>query len=322
MKVLGKKALLKIRTFRKGFDEETYVRIYNAAFGDYDDIRCMTIEEMEKIEKSPTFNVDGLFIAEWNGATAGMVHAYVDKLRQERKGFIQSLGVLSEFRRLGIARELVEKAKESLKQRGMETAETWSQSDREGCVHLFESFGFRQARVTSMMKRSLANIPQDFRENMNVKIRDMQMKDEEDIELLNELDNETFKEHFNFRRRTIEETKYTLFEMPWFPVQKWFFALSDQEPVGFGGVAIDEGLNKEKNRKWGYIADIGVLKSYRRTGIGTRLMIHMMQVLKQLGMEDVFLYVDDLNPTAAIKLYEKLRFRVLTKNIVYHLKLT
>ena len=46
MKVLKEKALLKIRPFRKGFDEEAYVSIYNAAFRDYKDIRRMTLEEM------------------------------------------------------------------------------------------------------------------------------------------------------------------------------------------------------------------------------------------------------------------------------------
>jgi hypothetical protein len=48
--------LLEIRPFRKGFDEELFVSIFNACFGDYDDIRAMTIEEMRKMEESPTFS--------------------------------------------------------------------------------------------------------------------------------------------------------------------------------------------------------------------------------------------------------------------------
>jgi mycothiol synthase len=321
MKVLKEKALLNIRPFRKGFDEEAYVSIYNAAFGDYEDIRRMTLEEMKKIEKSPAFSADGMFIAEWNSETAGMVHAYVDKLREEQKGFIQSLGVLPRFRRKGIARELVRKAIDSLKQRGMKTAEAWAQSDREGCVHLYESFGFRQARVTSMMKRSLTNIPYNVGENTKVNIRNMQITDEEDIKLLNRLDNETFKEHFNFRPRTIEETKYALFEMPWFQKQKWFFAILGNDPLGYAGIGVDDGLNKEKNLKWGWILDIGVLKSHRRKGIGACLMLHSMRSLLDNGMDDAVLYVDDMNPTGAIKLYEKLGFKAVTKNIVYQLPL-
>jgi mycothiol synthase len=313
--------MLKIRPFRKGFDEEAYVSIYNASFGDYDDIRSMTLEEMKKLEKSPSFSSEGMFIAEWNGETAGMVSAYIDKFREEKKGFVQNLGVLPKFRRKGIATKLLETALECLKKRGMEVAETWAQTDRKGCVHLFEKFGFKQARITSIMIRKLDFILDEHRKNMQLTIRDLQMREEKEIELLNRLDNESFKEHFNFRPRTVEETKYVLFEMPWFTVQKWFFAFLNGQPVGYGGAAIDEGLNREKSLKWGLIADIGVLKAYRRIGIGTCLMLRMMRELKGLGMKDAFLYVDDMNPTGAIKLYEKLGFKTLRKSILYHLSL-
>jgi mycothiol synthase len=309
--------LLKIRPFIKGRDEKAYVSIYNAAFGDYDDVRSITLEEMEKTKKSPAFSLEGMFIAEWDGETTGMVSAHVDRFREEKKGFIQNLGILPKFRKKGIATKLLETALESLKKRGMKVAETWAQTDREGCTHIFEKFGFKQARITSIMIRKLDSIPEANRKNMQLTIRDMQMEEEKEIELLNKLDNETFKEHFNFRPRTIEETKYALFEMPWFALQKWFFAILDQQPVGYAGIAIDEGLNREKNLKWGLVADIGVLKPCRRIGIGTCLMLHMMQALKSLGMEDAFLYVDDMNPTGAIKLYEKLGFKALRKSIIY-----
>jgi hypothetical protein len=65
--------LLKIRPFRKGFDEKIFVSIFNACFGDYDDIRAMTIEEIKKMEESPPFNAEGIFIAEWNGETAAKI---------------------------------------------------------------------------------------------------------------------------------------------------------------------------------------------------------------------------------------------------------
>jgi mycothiol synthase len=314
--------LLKIRPFRSGSDEEAYVGIYNACFGDYDDIRSMTLQEMEKSKKSPSFSSEGIFIAEWNGETAGMVSAHVDRFREEKKGFILNLGVLPKFRRKGVATKLLETALENLRNRGMDVAETWAQTDRKDCMHLFEKFGFKQARITSILTRKLDSIPEANTKSVQVIIRDMQMQKEKEIQLLNKLDNETFKEHFNFRPRTIEETKYALFEMPWFTVQKWFFALLNNQPVGYSGIAIDEGLNKEKNLKWGLIADIGVLKLNRRMGIGTRLMLRMMQSLKDLGMRDAFLYVDDMNPTGAIKLYEKLGFKTLRKSIIYQLNLT
>lgn len=313
--------MLKIRPFKKGFDEEVFISIFNAAFGDYDDIRSMTLEEMKKMEEAPSFNVDGMFIAEWNGETAGMINAYIDKLREEEKGFIQWLGVLPKFRGKGIAKKLVEKALESLKQRGMKVAETWAQTDRKGCVHIFESFGFKQERVTSMMKSNLDFIPSNTGENKEISIREARLRDDSEIALINWLDNEVFKEHFNYRPKPIEETRYVLLEMPWFNKQTAFFAVLENQPVGFVAVGIDEGLNSEKNVRYGWILDIGVLKPNRQKGIGTTLMLEAMRLLKTQEMEDALLYVDDMNPTNAIKLYEKLGFKIMRKNIVYQLPL-
>jgi len=314
--------LLNIRPFRKGFDEEVFVSIFNATFGDYDDIRSMTLEEMKKTEEAPSFNTDGMFIAEWNGETAGMINAYIDKLREEEKGFIQRLGVLPKFRGKGIAKKLVEKALESLKRRGMKLAETWAQTDREGCIHLFESFGFKKVRSTNIMKINLNFIPSNIRENKEITIRKAQLRDDSEIALINWLDNEVFKEHFNYRPKPIEETRYVLLEMPWFNKQAAFLAVLKNEPVGFVAVGIDEGLNTEKNVRYGWILDIGVLKPNRRKGIGTALMLEAMRVLKAQETEDALLYVDDMNPTNAIKLYEKLGFKTMRKNVIYQLPLT
>lgn len=250
-----------------------------------------------------------------------MVSAYVDKQREELKGFIQWLAVLPKFRRKGIARKLLEKALKSLRDRGMEVAETWAQSDRKACVHIYESFGFKRVRIMSMMKRSLDEPFSSIGENKEATIKKIQVQDEREVELLNKLDNEAFKEHFNFRPRTIEETKYMLFENPWFQRQEWFFAILDNQPMGYAGAGVDEGLNSEKSLKWGWILDIGVLKPHRRKGIGTCLMLHALKLLKNTEMDDAALYVDDMNPTGAIKLYEKLGFKILTKNTVYQLKL-
>lgn len=314
--------MLKIRPFRKGFDEKAYVSLFNAAFSDYDDIRSITFEEMKKMEEAPGFSVDGMIIAEWSGETAGMINAYIDRLREEKKGFVQSLAVLPKFRRKGIANKLVEEALKSLRDRGMKVAEAWAQSDREDCVHIYESFGFKRVRIMSMMKRSLDVTFASIGENKEARIKKIQVQNEREIGLLNWLDNETFKEHFNFRPKTIEETKYTLFENPWFRRQEWFFAILDNQPVGYVGVGVDEGLNREKSLKWGWILDIGVLKPHRRKGIGNSLMFYALKLLKTMQMDDAVLYVDDMNPTGAIKLYEKLGFKVLRKHIVYQLPLT
>ena len=313
--------MLRIRSYVKGTDDEAYVEIFNACFNDYDDIRRLSIEDLKKTQEAPNYSSEGLLIAELDGVAVGMVDAYLDPLREEPKGFIQSLGVLPRFRRRGIGKELVRRAIESLRARRMKTANAWAQTDREGCIHLYRSFGFREIRAFSMMKSDLASIPSELGEKKDVTIRNADLGSDGDIQLLNRLDNEAFREHFNFRLRTLDETRYMLFEMPWFKGQKWFFAEEAGNTVGFLGTGIDFGLNEEKNLRWGWILDIGVLKPERRQGVGARLMLHGMRVLKDAGMRNAMLYVDDMNPTGAIKLYEKVGFTVAKRNLTLELKL-
>jgi len=312
--------LLRIRPFRKGVDEEIYVSVYNSAFLDYDDVRSVTVQEVQTLEKAPSYNLEGLLIAEWDGQTAGMVQALVDEFREEKKGFIQSLAVLPEFRRRGIAKKLLLKAIESLKNRGMEVAGAWAQTDRVSCVHLYESLGFKRVRTSSLMKGSLTE-KSKIEVSEAVTVREANLKHDEDVALINRLDNEAFREHFNYRPVTLEETEYMLFEMPWYRHQKAWFAVLTGQPVGYVIAGIDAGLNEEKHTKYGWILDIGVLKPFRRQKIGLTLIRGAMRYLISLGMEKALLYVDNQNPTGAIKLYERVGFEVLHSNVVYELHL-
>lgn len=313
--------MLKIRNFIVGKDEAVWAQIASAAFKDYDDFRGISAEEVRKMEKAPTFDPSGMFIAETDGIRVGIVNAYVDRFREEKKGFIVWLGVLPEYRRRGVGRKLAEKAVESLRERGIEIAEAALDSSRKVCIRLFESLGFELFRSSSFMKMSLEKIPVNIGENREVAMRELDVKSEEDIILLNKLDNECFKEHFNFRPVKIEETRHWLQENPWFKWQTHFFAQLRDQPVGFISVGIDEKFNKEKNTLSGWINDIGVLKPFRRKGIGTALMLKALHELKNKGMKNALLYVDDENPTKAIKLYEKVGFKTVKKTLLYQKKI-
>jgi len=135
--------MLKIRNFIVGKDEAVWAHIASVAFKDYEDFRSVSVEEMQKLEKSPTFDASGMFIAEIDGKPVGIVNAYVDKFRKEKKGFIWRLGVLPEYRRRGVGKALAKKAIESLKERGMEIAESALDSTHEICIQLFKGLGFK-----------------------------------------------------------------------------------------------------------------------------------------------------------------------------------
>jgi ribosomal protein S18 acetylase RimI-like enzyme len=309
--------LLKVRRFVLGMDEADWLKVRNAVYGVRLDVAPMSVEEMRISEKSPDFDSEGRFIAELDDQPVGIVHAYVDKLREEKKGFVRVFGVVPEFRGQGIEEKLAETALEELKNRGMKVAQSSADSDQEDIVRLWESLGFKLVRRFSLMTRDLVGLQSDIEENMEVVLKPLGRDADEDLETLNRLENECFKEHFNWRPNPLERTVYFVREDPFFKIQEWFFAILNGKHVGYIGTGIDESYNAEKNAKCGWVLDIGVLKPHRRTGIGTKLVLHGMNLLKAKGMTVVMLGVDDWNVTKAMRLYEKVGFKVARTDVAY-----
>jgi len=313
--------MLNVRRFVKGVDEPVWVEVLNASRKEREEWRAITAEEMLLQEKGdPSFDLEGRFIAELDGSPVGVVHANVDKLREERKGFIR-FDVIPESRGQGIERQLIETALRELEVRGMTTAQAWADSRERDHIQLLETLEFKHVRVGSMMEIDFANVSRNIGENKEVAIRPLQKDLDEDITLFNWLINETFEEHFNYRPETLEETRHFLFSNPYLKEQDIFFAVLDGESIGYVGVGIDEKYNLEKNVKAGEISTIGVLQTYRRTGIGVRLMLHGLQTLKAKGMTKAILGVDDYNPTKALKLYEKVGFRAKKRDFIFEREL-
>ena len=309
--------MLKVRRVVLGMDEADWLKVWNAVYGVRWDLASMTVEEMRIMEKSPDFDSEGRFIAERGDQPVGIVHAYVDKFREEKKGFVRNLGVVPKFRGQGIEERLAETALEELKNRGMKVAQSSVDSDQEDMVRLWESLGFKRVRRFSLMTRDIVGLQSDIVGNMEVVLKPLRRDADEDLEMLNRLDNECFKEHFNWRRSPVERTVYFVREDPFFKMQEWFFAIFNGKHVGYIGIGIDESYNAEKNAKCGWVLDIGVLKPYRRAGIGTKLMLHGMNLLKTKGMTVAMLGVDDWNVTKAMRLYEKVGFKVAGKEAAY-----
>lgn len=310
---------MRIRVFVKGEDEETWLRMRNESFKEYDDFRPSTMEDMEIQEKSPNFDPVGMYIAEVKGKPVGRVQAHVDRERKEKKGFIQGLCVIPTYRKKGIGRALLETALSSLKERKMETAQAWSRDDKPVVKHLLESTGFRAIRIFSTMRRDLDS-PMNVEVNKDVTFRSMN-ETSEDIQLMRELNNEAFKEHFNFRPSPLEEWKHWN-SHPDFDREGWLFALLGTEPVGFVGTWIDRKYVTYRQEKLGWIDSIGVLKPYRNRNIGTSLILKGMEHLQKRGMTEVELGVDDSNPTSAIRLYEKVGFKTTRKELTHSMPLT
>lgn len=312
--------MLDVRRFVQGVDEPIWVELLNLANRDHEEWRTITVEEFLVEERRPGFDPEGMLIAELNGRPVGSVHAHVDKLRGDAKGFIR-FTVIPDFRGRGFEQQLIEVARTELKARGMTMAQTGVESKETDYVQLLEGLQFRRVRTFSMMEIDLAEVRRDIGENAQIEVRPIDKSMEEDIKLLNWLVNESFSEHFNFRPRTQEETRSNLLSHPYLKEQEIFFALLDGEGVGYVGVGIDEKYNLEKRVKAGDVFSIGVLKGHRGRGLATRLMLHGLEALQSRGMSKAMLGVDDDNTTDAMRVYDRIGFKVKKKYLVFEREL-
>ena len=268
----------------------------------------------------------GRFVAQLDGNPVGLVYAHVDKFRKEKKGFVEMLGVIPKFRGKGIEERLAETAMKELKKRGMKVVQSWvwkniEFNNKEEAVPNWKNLGFKLVRIGSTMTKELDEIKSNVGENTEVVLKALRKSADEDLEMLNQLSNESFKEHFNYRPTPLESTVFFVREDSSWQTQGWFFALLEGEHVGYVGAGIGEMDNRAKNTKNGWILSIGVLKPYRNTGIGTRLILHGLNFLKANGMTTAMLGVDDSNVTRAKHLYEKVGFKETWKQLIYEKKI-
>lgn len=304
-----------VRRFVKGADEPLWVGVLNASRENREDWRAITEKELIADAKGPSFDLEGRFIAELDGKAVGIVHAKVDKSSEEQKGFVH-LDVVPEFRSCGIETALIETALGELRARSMTTAQTWADFSDKERIELLRGLDFRHIRMFSVMEMELAELPQDFGGNKQVAVRPLRKELEDDIKLLNWLGNESYREDLDYSPSTLEETRHFLFCAPYLSEKEVFFAELNGESVGCIVVCIDEKYNLEKKVRAGEVFTIGVLKEHRRKGIGARLMLHGLERLKAKGMTRAILGVEDENPTQAMKLYEKLGFKVKRREAI------
>ena len=312
------KSIVNVRRFMKGVDEPVWVELLNEEYREYASWwRGTTVEEMLEHEKNPDFDFEGRFVAEVDGKPVGTIHAHIGKSGEEKRGFIKDFCVLPALRCNGVEERLLEAAVDEFKRHQVSRMHAWTGVKRTDRIQFFEESGFKFAYRTIDMRISLADVPSNIGENMEVAIRLVRNEVDEDIEVLTWLDNDCFKDDPLHRPRTVEETRQSLLNNPVLKEQEFFFAVLDSRNVGYIGVGVDERFNVEHSVKTGFVSGIGVLSAYRRKGIGARLLLHGLKVLKAKGMTSATLDTEDTNPTRAITLYEKVGFQVLQEYVAY-----
>jgi mycothiol synthase len=183
-------------------------------------------------------------------------------------------------------------------------------------IALYEGFGLRPVRYSINMVRALngalppVEVPAGFR------LRTFDPK--RDAETAWRVEDLAFRGHWGYAESSLDEFLHWI-EVPHLRPDLWFLAEQEEsdQVVGWGLNLIDPDWISQTGRQEGYVDTLAVLPEHRHKGLGMALLVQSLHALHQAGMEAAHLDADAENPTGAVRLYERVGFRLRQTYIVY-----
>ena len=131
-----------LRAFRRGQDEEVWLRVNNRAFADHPEQGAWQLEHLREREQEPWFDAEG-FLLHWrDGSLAGSCWTKVHRDTEPEMGEIYVISVNPDFQGLGLGRSLTLAGLDWLAARGLEVGMLYVDGDNEPARALYASLGF------------------------------------------------------------------------------------------------------------------------------------------------------------------------------------
>ncbi len=167
--------------------------------------------------------------------------------------------------------------------------------------------GFSILRKYWTMEMEL-NSEQEIQIRDQVTITEVDLDDVEERRNLWKVHQDSFSSHFGFKERSFEEwSQHLLQKKETLKIRAWLLRI-EGEPAGF--LDCDEGLLHEGT---GYVAGLGVIKSFQGRGLGEQLLRFAIANERSLGRSKLALNVDAGNESGALRLYEKVGMKPISE---------
>jgi mycothiol synthase len=229
-------------------------------------------------------------------------------------------GVLPEFRRRGIGREIMDRlirqagALRSAAGSGLPgQLKIWVPHGRPSATAFAAAAGFQARRYFFEMRAQLDVTP-DVPELPGLCVRPWTPADDDGTRLAY---NDAFADHWGSVPMGLQRWRRSFAESPFFRPDVSRLAVRGNEVVGF--VLVDEFDSETEARgfRTGYIDRVGSIRSVRGQGVASALLAHSMVALADSGCAIAELNVDADSPTGAGRLYERLGFATRNRSDVY-----
>jgi mycothiol synthase len=192
--------------------------------------------------------------------------------------------------------------------------EAYAEDRLVGHAALYTKRGYRPIRWYQDMRRRLAE-PLPARP-MPDGIRLAGWSAEIDDEL-RETHSRVFEDHWGSEPFTPEEWRLRFTGSPAFRPDLTVTAWQDDCLVGYVIGYHATGDIEATGRREGWLGQVGTRREWRGRGLASALMVHVMRLMREAGMDDAMLDVDSDNPSGAAGLYERLGFRTERRTIRY-----
>ena len=186
---------------------------------------------------------------------------------------------------------------------------------------IFKSFGLDLIRHSFRMVIDLEGAPPKpvWPEGITLRVA---TNPEVDIETICRVDIEAFRDHFGFIEQPFEKElalfrNWLLNDERLADSSLWYIAMNGGIPAGYALCAVWD----HEDRDFGHVNGLGVLREYRKRGIGLALLHHAFGEYYRREKKGVSLGVDAENLTGALRLYKKAGMHVHRQFDIYEKEL-
>jgi mycothiol synthase len=211
----------------------------------------------------------------------------------------------------GLSSSLLGRAEAASRERGLQHVRAGMLAENDSARAMFTALGYREARHYFQMRLELDGPPAEPEWPDGLAVTTFRLEDARDF---HRALNEAFADEWGWHAAPFEEWREYRLEDPSVDTSLWFVVRADAEVAAVARC--------EANRDGGgWIGAIGVLKPWRRRGIGLALLQHAFAEFRRRGFPHVGLGVDADNATNATLLYEKAGMRVLKEDVIFEKEL-
>ncbi|MBI4770686.1 MAG: GNAT family N-acetyltransferase [Chloroflexi bacterium] len=314
---------LQLRNFRPG-DEPAILDLARAADAVDHAERGLSAADLDEWLHAPNQHPESdYFLAQADGQPAGFVGVNIEPGTHTAHRAVARGLVHPSYRRRGIGTQLMQAAEARAAKivRALPGGlpghfDTFCRSFQSDHIALFEARGMKPVRYFLNMQRDLTrDLPAaDVAAPEGIVIR--AYRDKDDAATLAAF-NDAFQDQWGFEPMPAGEWRHAMRGVPYFRPELWLLAWARDEIAGFTLNFVDPDYYERVGRKEGYVAEVGVRRPWRQRGLATALLARSLQALRAAGMDSALLGVDSESPTNAVRLYERVGFCELRRNVLY-----